>query len=66
MQLAQTIVAAILAEAERPRPTFADVLASSLRPVAEMRAWFNEERGVAGPCPYTSTKLSNDCSQPFS
>jgi hypothetical protein len=27
--------------------TFAGVLASSLRPVTEMRAWFDEDRGDA-------------------
>ena len=41
--------AAAQEEAGKGRVTFADVLASSLQPVAEMRAWFNEERGAAKP-----------------
>ena len=28
-----------------PRPSFADVLAASLVPTSEMRAWYSEERG---------------------
>ena len=40
-----TSAAAASDEPARPRVTFADVLASSLRPVTEMRAWFNEDRG---------------------
>ena len=32
-------------KAPATRPTFADILASSLVPTSEMRAWYSEERG---------------------